>query len=180
MRKPLSKKIRFEIFKRDGFVCQYCGAHPPSIVLQVDHIIPVAKGGLNGIDNLITSCQPCNIGKGARELNIVPQPLALKAKEIEEKEAQLIGYSKIMEERRLRIENQCWEIIHILYGKDVNSIDRNIFASIKMFIDKIGIYHVAEAADITLNYGIMDDVKSFKYFCGVCWRIIKGDDRATR
>ena len=31
MSRSLSKKARFEIFKRDGFVCQYCGAHPPKV-----------------------------------------------------------------------------------------------------------------------------------------------------
>ena len=31
-RKPISKKTRFEIFKRDGFSCRYCGAHPPEAV----------------------------------------------------------------------------------------------------------------------------------------------------
>ncbi len=33
-RKPLSKKMRFDVFKRDGFQCQYCGAMPPNIVLE--------------------------------------------------------------------------------------------------------------------------------------------------
>lgn len=36
-RKSLSKKTRFEVFKRDSFECQYCGAHPPSTILHVDH-----------------------------------------------------------------------------------------------------------------------------------------------
>lgn len=68
-RKPLSKKTRFEVFKRDNFACQYCGATAPDVVLHVDHINPVAGGGDNDILNLITSCQPCNAGKGARTLD---------------------------------------------------------------------------------------------------------------
>ncbi len=68
-RKPLSKKIRFEVFKRDSFTCQYCGEKAPDVVLHVDHINPVAKGGDNEIINLITSCASCNGGKGARELD---------------------------------------------------------------------------------------------------------------
>lgn len=69
MRKSLSKKLRFEVLKRDGFQCQYCGASAPDTLLQVDHIKPVAEGGTNEILNLITSCQACNSGKGARELS---------------------------------------------------------------------------------------------------------------
>lgn len=68
-RKPISKSVRFEVFKRDNFTCQYCGGAAPDIVLHVDHINPVANGGENDIMNLVTSCEPCNLGKGARPLD---------------------------------------------------------------------------------------------------------------
>lgn len=68
-RKGLSNKIRFEVFKRDSFKCQYCGKSAPEVALQVDHINPVARGGKNSITNLVTSCQPCNGGKGAVALD---------------------------------------------------------------------------------------------------------------
>lgn len=68
-RKPLSKKTRFEVFKRDSFKCQYCGATAPEAVLHVDHIKPVADGGENEIVNLVTACSGCNLGKGARPLD---------------------------------------------------------------------------------------------------------------
>lgn len=68
-RKPLGRKLRFEVFKRDSFTCQYCGRKAPDVVLQADHIEPVALGGSDEILNLITSCQPCNAGKGATALD---------------------------------------------------------------------------------------------------------------
>jgi len=68
-RKPISKKVRFEVFKRDSFTCQYCGCKSPDVVLHVDHIKPVSKDGDNNLMNLITSCIDCNLGKGARELD---------------------------------------------------------------------------------------------------------------
>ena len=68
-RKPLSKKTRFEVFKRDKFTCQYCGKPAPDVVLEVDHIIPVAEGGGDEMTNLVTACFDCNRGKGARELS---------------------------------------------------------------------------------------------------------------
>lgn len=52
----ISKKIRFEVFKRDNFTCQYCGKNPPNIVLEIDHINPISKNGDDNINNLITSC----------------------------------------------------------------------------------------------------------------------------
>ena len=68
-RKSFTKKTRFEVFKRDSFQCQYCGAKSPDVVLEVDHINPVAKGGKNDLMNLITSCFDCNRGKSDRGIS---------------------------------------------------------------------------------------------------------------
>jgi len=68
-RKNLGVKLRFEVFKRDKFTCQYCGETAPTVVLQCDHIHPVADGGTNDILNLVTCCVDCNAGKGARLLS---------------------------------------------------------------------------------------------------------------
>jgi len=54
VRKAISKKMRFEILKRDSFTCQYCGKTPPEAILEIDHIDPVAEGGSNEILNLVT------------------------------------------------------------------------------------------------------------------------------
>ncbi len=59
----VSKRKRFEVFKRDGFTCQYCGRMPPSAILECDHIAPKSKGGSHGVSNLVTSCRDCNQGK---------------------------------------------------------------------------------------------------------------------
>ena len=68
-RQVISKKLRFEIFTRDSFRCQYCGASAPEVLLHVDHLTPIAEGGGNDILNLITSCVSCNLGKGRHSLN---------------------------------------------------------------------------------------------------------------
>ncbi len=67
-REGISKKTRFEVFKRDKFTCQYCGKKAPDVVLHIDHIKPVAAGGKSDILNLVTACLDCNSGKGARIL----------------------------------------------------------------------------------------------------------------
>lgn len=84
-RKAISKKARFEIFKRDGFSCLYCGATPPAAILQVDHVHAVANGGSNDAGNLVTSCQNCNLGKGATPLGLVPRSLSAMAAETKER-----------------------------------------------------------------------------------------------
>jgi len=57
---------RFFVFQRDRFTCQYCGAKAPDFTLHIDHITPVSRGGTSDAVNLITACEPCNLGKGAK------------------------------------------------------------------------------------------------------------------
>ena len=60
---PLSLRKRFFVLKRDGFTCVHCGANGPGVRLEVDHKVPVAKGGTDALDNLQTLCFECNRGK---------------------------------------------------------------------------------------------------------------------
>lgn len=108
-RKSLSKTLRFEIFKRDGFTCQYCGQRPPDIVLEVDHIQPRAHGGTNDEINLITSCADCNRGKSDRHLgDIHPRPRAdLAYLEVQQEVAEARRYQRALEER----ENALLDVI---------------------------------------------------------------------
>lgn len=63
-RSAISPKLRFEVLRRDKFVCQYCGACGPDVELEVDHVIPVSRGGTDEMSNLKTTCFNCNRGKG--------------------------------------------------------------------------------------------------------------------
>ncbi len=62
-RKAISRKIRFLIMERDGFRCCTCGKNAKETKLEVDHKIPVAKGGTDSLDNMWTLCFDCNRGK---------------------------------------------------------------------------------------------------------------------
>jgi hypothetical protein len=68
-RKGIPKRVRFEVFKRDSFTCQYCGRKSPDIILEIDHIDPVANGGDGDIMNLVTACEDCNAGKSDKQLS---------------------------------------------------------------------------------------------------------------
>jgi hypothetical protein len=73
MKRPsISKKMRVQVLQRDGFQCRYCGIKAPDEQLVLDHVVPVAAGGLTDLLNLITACQPCNAGKSDRPLNGAP------------------------------------------------------------------------------------------------------------
>jgi hypothetical protein len=73
-RQPVSASLRWAVFARDKFTCLYCGAQAgqDGVVLAADHIISVKDGGDSSMDNLVTACQRCNGGKGARSLVDAP------------------------------------------------------------------------------------------------------------
>jgi len=52
---------RFNVFLRDRFTCQYCGARDD---LTFDHVVPRSRGGLTTWDNVVAACAPCNLKKG--------------------------------------------------------------------------------------------------------------------
>lgn len=59
----VTKRVRFEILRRDNHACQYCGLVAPDTELTIDHVIPVALGGTDKPDNLVAACKDCNAGK---------------------------------------------------------------------------------------------------------------------
>lgn len=68
----LSLRTRFTVLQRDQFTCRYCGKHPPFVVLEIDHVHPLAHGGTDELENLVTSCWDCNRGKTDRQLMDTP------------------------------------------------------------------------------------------------------------
>ena len=59
----VSKRLRFEILRRDGHRCRYCGRGVNDMIITVDHVTPTALGGTDLPDNLVAACEDCNAGK---------------------------------------------------------------------------------------------------------------------
>lgn len=68
VRDNVPNELRRAVFERDNYTCQYCGRSCEEAELEIEHIIPVSKGGNNDIRNLATACRACNRSKGARIL----------------------------------------------------------------------------------------------------------------
>lgn len=173
-RKSISKKLRFEIFKRDNFNCQYCGAHPPKVILHVDHIHPVKDGGTNEIDNLITSCESCNLGKSANLLSNIPVSLKDKSALIKESEAQIKAYSKVMQDKKDRLYSEKWKVAATLEGIErIEEYRISDLKSIEMFLTKLDFYTVIDSAELAYSMFHRNNYSRFKYFCGICWSKIR-------
>jgi hypothetical protein len=176
-RKAISTKTRFDVFKRDLFVCQYCGSHPPQVILHVDHIVAVAEGGTNDNDNLVTACADCNLGKGVRSLRSVPQSLADKAALVAESEAQLAGYHAILSAKRIRLDADANAVAGVYeHYHEGYTLSHYGLVSVRRFVEKLGVDSVAEAMEIACHRWPARDSRIYRYFCGICWNRIRGDE----
>ena len=184
-RKPLSKRTRFEVFKRDDFQCAYCGRRPPEIVLHVDHIVPVAEGGGDDFANLLTACDECNLGKGPVALGEVEPPIASDAPELMvERAEQMRAYREAMEdwlaERREFETFVSTEIYGALWGhiESDRMLAGSFAKSAQHFVSVLGFQAVLDLASMTgsKSDSFRDFPHAFRYFAGCCWKRVKGED----
>lgn len=181
-RRTLSLRTRFDIFKRDRFTCQYCGRKPPEVILEVDHVDPVSKGG--GCDelNLLTSCFECNRGKADGKLNTIPESRAKQVQDRIDIAAQTEALSAFLLEEREKADR----IIEILSTywcdksakpKDIGKFRMSDYRenSLRRFLKFLTSPEIQEAIDIAHSRfpTYANDMRTWKYFCGICWKLIK-------
>jgi DNA-directed RNA polymerase subunit RPC12/RpoP len=177
----ISKRVRFELFKRDEFTCQYCGRKPPQVILHADHIIPKSKQGRSTIDNLVTSCLDCNLGKSNIPLSSIPETLQKKIDRLKEQREQLRAFNKFQENIEADTARDVEEITALFTEIFPGKIFTDQFkqASLRTFLSylpKTDILNALRAAAGKMlrgpkRKGLEED--TIKYFCGICWKTIK-------
>lgn len=169
----LSKSLRFEIFKRDSFTCQYCGRQTPTAVLEVDHIIPKAEGGTDDPNNLITACRDCNRGKGAVPLSIQRIKDTRKEEIICERERQeqielyeaFIRQKRQEEEQTIEMFGEYWSFM----CDDEYELSDREKASLRKFLRSLTYREIREAMEIAAQRIPKSRIHDrFRYFCGIC------------
>lgn len=153
-RKHISKKLRFSILERDGFRCVYCGAADKE--LHLDHVVPFSKGGDCSVENLVSSCFDCNIGKMDEHIEITS--------EIKEKLSKLVGDQLTSNEQKLinairsemKLQSSDWPVISTNQIRKKYKVHPDYFAdSLASLLDK-GLIDRKEA-----KYS--QNIKTFKY-----------------
>ena len=171
---PITKKIRFEVFKRDKFTCQYCGRQAPDVILEIDHIKPIADGGANDIMNLITSCFDCNRGKGKRALTQQDelkkqQKMLQELSKRKEQLEMLVEWKKGLEKLEDEMLDKIEEVLQVTGYVFSEQGKRNF----KNLIKKYGFEEVYESTKLSLEqYYIPEDEasidKTFDYVGRIC------------
>ncbi len=183
-RKSISNSTRFEIFKRDRFTCVYCGRTPPTITLQVDHVLPVAAGGSNDDVNLVTSCFECNNGKRDKVLPSRPTTVEFSIEERKERLAQIEEMNQFLVAERKAQEKLVDELgvywCNALFAKGPEAgkytFNPEQTRSVLLFMKRLSleeIYHAMDVAIHKFSWSGRQDYKPFRYFCGVCWSKIR-------
>lgn len=145
----LGVKLRFEVLKRDGYTCQYCGRQTPNVVLEVDHVIPRCEGGTDEMMNLVTSCWECNRGKGGRLLDNRAPVIDTHDQTILmlERELQLAEYNTVKKTMRERIEREVEELSE--YWRTVSRVRKDYVCkkTLRVYLASIPIEDIKDMMD---------------------------------
>lgn len=160
----VSKRLRFEILRRDNRQCRYCGARAPETPLTVDHVIPTTLGGTDSPANLVAACRDCNGGKSS-----VPSgaPLvedlasdALRWAEAMQRAAQIMAaHDDARAGIYAEIESRWYT--GRLPGDWTDTIDRFIDAGLPSEVI-LRMVRIAQNKRGEMGY-------RWSYFCGCCW-----------
>jgi hypothetical protein len=181
----ISKRLRFEILRRDNHTCRYCGGSAPDVKLRIDHVLPEALGGSDDPSNLVTSCEPCNSGKSS----IAPDsPL------VEDVKQDALRWARAMEiarrgaqaERDTRdgyrqIFKDAWDGWTVLRGGQRISLP--LPADWPLAVDSfvaagLDDEDLVDAIDQSMRRKLVTD--KYRYFCGVAWNMIRQRTETAR
>lgn len=180
----VSKRLRFEVLRRDNHTCQYCGEKAPDVTLHVDHVVPVSLGGSDKPDNLVAACKDCNLGKTS-----VPADAPLVASVGEMAATYALNMTERMTLIRATLEaedaylddfDSAWNKWTYSGTNEAVARPADYKSSIYRFARMgVPIQLVERAIDIAMNkQGLRDRGGEFSYMAGVIWRSLDEVDIA--
>lgn len=174
----ISKRLRFEILRRDNHTCRYCGASAPDVKLTVDHVTPEALGGRTEPANLVAACEACNSGKSS---------IAPDAAVVADVNSDALRWSRALEMaaavRRTHNEmrdgyvthfEHLWSDWHVGVEKLPVPLDDNWQSSVERFHDlNLPADEMARAIRVAMTNNRIAPDETFRYFCGICWSVLR-------
>lgn len=179
----LTKRMRYEILRRDNHTCRYCGAAAPDVALTVDHVIPTALGGTDDPSNLVAACKDCNAGKSASspDAPLVAQVAqdALRWAAAMAKAAEILVSNRDAHRAYVQAVDEEWQ--RYTYGFN----GREFFKRPTDWANSVERFHARglplevaiECVGIALRMSTVPMNRKWVYYMGVCWRRL---DELTR
>nr|WP_280465651.1 HNH endonuclease [Nocardia brasiliensis] len=177
----VSRRLRFEILRRDNHTCRYCGTSAPDAPMTVDHVIPVALGGSDEPSNLITACKDCNAGKssiapdGPQVAEVNERALRWTAalqQAAAEREIEYQNQKAIAADFRERWESQGWD--HLSYASRPVPLPSGFANSVQRLLSAgLSFSDFDELIEVTMTTTTVAAENKWQYFCGCCWKRVK-------
>lgn len=173
----VSKRLRYEILRRDNHACRYCGATAPDHKLTVDHVIPTTLGGSDEPSNLVAACVDCNAGKTSSNPD-APLVDDVKADALRWAWAMQLASTVIGQEREKAKRSHAafikrwdaWDYHYPVPNNFPESIDALVKAGLT---DSDLVYCVDQTMQ---RRGVAN---RFRYFCGVAWSVARDKQELT-
>ncbi len=170
----VSKRLRYEILRRDNNTCRYCGGTAPDVVLTIDHVVPVALGGADDPSNLVAACKDCNAGKSASspDATIVSK---VSDQAVRWKSAMLQAAAERCEQEDI-IRQLCDEFLEHWNGWTyADGLKRKTIPLPGNYEQSIRQFHEAglNLNDLTYLVDVAMSAKTketWRYFCGCAWK----------
>jgi hypothetical protein len=175
----ISRRLRFEILRRDNYTCRYCGGVAPEVRITVDHVVPRALGGTDDPSNLVAACADCNGGKSASS----PDEAVVAA--VREDAARWnIAMQRAIEQRSMQLAEQrerlewfdkLWSSWGCGEGADRISVpkgggwERTIM---RFLASGLSESFIEDAISIAMEARHVAFDGKWRYFCGICWNEI--------
>lgn len=183
----VSKRLRYEVLRRDNFACKYCGATAPDVKLTVDHVTPEALGGSDDPSNLVAACGACNGGKTSTTPNAATvadvstdalrwsAALAQAAENLREQEKPKVAYREAF----LAEWNRRG------YGEGDERKPATLPGGWKAAIERFRTLNLPEwvweeIVDTAMGYSTVRPENKFKYCCGMAWKKVKAMQEDAR
>ena len=172
----ISKRLRYEILRRDNHACRYCGGVAPDVALTVDHVVPRALGGEDVPANLVAACKDCNAGKSSMpaDSSVVEDVASDALRWAKAMELVAVGRAVERDEARERYEHflthwNNWTYTYMGEVKTV-SLPNDWKRSLDQFLGAgLDMEDIEELIEVAMTAKNRDE---WKYFCGCCWRRI--------
>jgi hypothetical protein len=168
----VSKRLRYEVFRRDDYTCRYCGRSAPEVVLAVDHVVPTALGGADSAENLVTACRDCNAGKSssspdAQMVADVADDALRWARAMQIAAHDMLAQQEVRDRARAQFRDHWNE--WTFGGRPIDlppdwpaSVDRFVAAGLPMPA-------LFDSIDVAMRASQVRIENVYRYMCGVAW-----------
>ncbi len=174
----VSKRLRFEVLRRDNHACRYCGRTAPEVKLTVDHVIPETLGGTDDPGNLVAACADCNSGKSS-----VPADAAI----VEDVAQDAVRWARAMRYAKETHQFTWWREENRLAGIRVtwdkwtwggseatfplpHGWQSTVLAWFTAGLDEDDVGHAINVAMRAKGVAVEN---RWRYCCGVAWRMVR-------